>query len=178
MKIPNLNKPCIITLSCFLFSAIPAHGLGTSFPNATVVSSVPTSKSRVTSIHSTPGASSADPNIELLGSCGTIAASLGKPVTVVWQDKGSLFRDLTRVQETSWNTMITYPYAQSRLPPPRCCFSCSIQASRVQVRFWPPQTGPAAATTQAPEQPYTVVEDGFTYTSPSVYVAFNWSDRE
>ncbi len=55
-------------------------------------------------------------------------------------------------------------------PPASCCNSCSIQASQVTVNFWSPE---ATATTQAPsETPYTLVSDGFTFTSPSVYVMY------
>lgn len=55
-------------------------------------------------------------------------------------------------------------------PPASCCNSCSIQASQVTVNFWSPEATP---TTQAPsETPYTLVSDGFTFTSPSVYVMY------
>ena len=51
-----------------------------------------------------------------------------------------------------------------------CCNSCSIQPSQVTVNFWSPE---ATLTTQAPsETPYTLVSDGFTFTSPSVYVMY------
>ena len=47
-------------------------------------------------------------------------------------------------------------------------------ASRVQVNYWAPETNSTgiANTTQAPQTPYTLVSDGYTYTSPSVYVVF------
>ena len=54
-------------------------------------------------------------------------------------------------------------------PPESCCNSCSIQASQVTVNFWAPEATP---TTSAPQTPYTLVSDGFTFTSPSVYVVF------
>ncbi|CAF9934282.1 MAG: hypothetical protein ALECFALPRED_005905 [Alectoria fallacina] len=55
-------------------------------------------------------------------------------------------------------------------PPASCCNLCSIQASQVTVNFWSPEATP---TTQAPsETPYTLVSDGFTFTSPSVYVMY------
>ena len=72
------------------------------------------------------------------------------------------------------NTYTTYNFPESVYPPASCCGSCSIQASRVQVNYWAPEadsTG-TAATTQAPETPYTLVSDGYTFTSPSVYVVF------
>lgn len=68
-------------------------------------------------------------------------------------------------------TYTTYNFPESVYPPVSCCDTCTIQASRVQVNYWAPETD-SAATTQAPETPYTLVSDGFTFTSPSVYVVY------
>jgi len=158
-------------------AAIPANSSGTNFLNSTLVRSTPTSKSSVSRIVVTPGASSfstsINPDITLAGSCGYIDASLGVPTTLVWQDTGIYYDGTGYVTASDWNTEITYAFAQSRLPPPQCCASCSIQASRVQVRFWAPETVSAAATTPAPKVQYTLVSDGYTYTSPSVYVVYS-----
>lgn len=52
-------------------------------------------------------------------------------------------------------------------PPTSCCNSCSILASQVTVNFWSPE-----ATSAPPQTPYTLVSNGFTFTSPSVYVVY------
>lgn len=69
----------------------------------------------------------------------------------------------------SCNTYTTYHFPKSVYPPASCCNTCSIQASRVQVNYWAPE---ANSTTQVPKIPYTLVSDGYTFTSPSVYVVY------
>ena len=55
-----------------------------------------------------------------------------------------------------------------------CGQVCLIGASEVQLFYWPVTTaaGNLSAPAAAAASPYTLVSDGFTYTSPSVYVAY------
>ena len=69
----------------------------------------------------------------------------------------------------SCSTYTTFHFPKSVYPPASCCNACSIQVPRVQVNYWAPE---ANSTTQAPKTPYTVVSDGYTFTSPSVYVVY------
>lgn len=48
--------------------------------------------------------------------------------------------------------------------PPGCYDTCTILAPRVQNQ--------TTAATQTPEKSYTLVSDGYTFTSPSVYVVY------
>lgn len=165
----------IVVCASFLAYVVPVNCLDTNFPNSTLFTPTSTVNSLIT-----PGASSSptanstfvDPDITLAGSCGYIDASLGVPTTAIWQDTGSYYDGTGYVTESDWNTEVTYAFAQTRLPPPECCATCSIQASRVQVRYFAPETG-SVVTTPAPKVPYTLVSDGYTYTSPSVYVVYS-----
>ena len=55
-----------------------------------------------------------------------------------------------------------------------CGQPCLIGASEVQLFYWPVTTAPTngSALVPAAATPYTLVSDGFTFTSPSVYVAY------
>ncbi|KAL2040633.1 hypothetical protein N7G274_006612 [Stereocaulon virgatum] len=55
-----------------------------------------------------------------------------------------------------------------------CGQPCLIDASEVQMLYWPVMAaaGNLSAPTVAAMTPYTLVSDGFTFTSPSVYVAY------
>ena len=55
-----------------------------------------------------------------------------------------------------------------------CGQPCLIGASEVQLFYWPVTTAPTNGSALAPAAatPYTLVSDGFTFTSPSVYVAY------
>ncbi|MCJ1334853.1 hypothetical protein MMC09_000118 [Bachmanniomyces sp. S44760] len=50
--------------------------------------------------------------------------------------------------------------------PPECCGTCQLEASAIEIRYWP---------TPAPDPPVTETVDstGFTYVSPSVYIVFS-----
>ena len=66
-------------------------------------------------------------------------------------------------------TYTSYGFPASFTPPSQCCDTCSIQASRVHLNIWASDPSPTAA----PKSPYTLVSDGFTFTSPSVYVVYS-----
>ena len=55
-----------------------------------------------------------------------------------------------------------------------CGMACLIGASEVQILYWPVTTGQAnlSITAAGPTTPYSYVSNGFTFTSPSVYVAY------
>ena len=55
-----------------------------------------------------------------------------------------------------------------------CGMGCLIGASEVQILYWPITTGQAnlSITAAGPTTPYSYVSNGFTFTSPSVYVAY------
>ena len=55
-----------------------------------------------------------------------------------------------------------------------CGQPCLIGASEVQLFYWPVTTAPTNGSALAPAAatPYTLVSDSFTFTSPSVYVAY------
>lgn len=55
-----------------------------------------------------------------------------------------------------------------------CGMACLIGASEVQILYWPITTGQAnlSITAAGPTTPYSYVSNGFTFTSPSVYVAY------
>ena len=55
-----------------------------------------------------------------------------------------------------------------------CGQPCLIDASEVQLLYWPVMAaaGNLSAPAVAAVTPYTLVSDGFTFTSPSVYVAY------
>ena len=84
------------------------------------------------------------------------------------------------------STMLAEPY----VAPDECCSGpCRIRAEGVRLVYWAPEDGPATNSTnttipanltsnitlapRVPEEPYTLVEDGFTFTSPSVYVIYS-----
>ena len=70
-------------------------------------------------------------------------------------------------------TYTSYEYPKSFSPPTQCCDACSIQADQVSVRYWAPETGRTLNATRTARTPYTIVSDGYTYTSPSVYVIYS-----
>ena len=55
-----------------------------------------------------------------------------------------------------------------------CNLGCLIGASEVQILYWPVTTGQTnlSITAAGPTTPYSYVSNGFTFTSPSVYVAY------
>ena len=55
-----------------------------------------------------------------------------------------------------------------------CGLTCLIGADEVQILYWPVTTGQAnlSITAAGPTTPYSYVSNGFTFTSPSVYVAY------
>ncbi len=55
-----------------------------------------------------------------------------------------------------------------------CGMACLIGASEVQILYWPVTLGQAnlSITAPSPTTPYSYVSNGFTFTSPSVYVAY------
>ena len=55
-----------------------------------------------------------------------------------------------------------------------CGMACLIGASEVQILYWPVTTGQAnlSITAAGPTTPYSYISNGFTFTSPSVYVAY------
>ncbi|KAL6720091.1 hypothetical protein ACLMJK_002012 [Lecanora helva] len=66
------------------------------------------------------------------------------------------------------------------IPPKDCCVECLITAKDVQILYWPVETAGAAnnlttaanfSTTAAPT-PYSLVSNGQTFISPTVYVAY------
>lgn len=84
------------------------------------------------------------------------------------------------------STMLAEPY----IAPDDCCSGpCRIRAEGVRLVYWAPDDMPATNKTNStisassspnttlaprvPEEPYTVVEDGFTFTSPSVYLIYS-----
>jgi len=75
--------------------------------------------------------------------------------------------------QTYWTSTFLYTqYAiRAYTPKPPCCSSCYMTAGTIDFYFWPDQATP---TTPAPGQPSTSVNaEGFTFTSPSVYMAFS-----
>lgn len=84
------------------------------------------------------------------------------------------------------STMLAEPY----VAPDDCCSGpCRIRAAGVRLVYWAPEDAPTTNSTNStmasppnakitlaprvPETPYTMVEDGFTFTSPSVYVIYS-----
>lgn len=84
------------------------------------------------------------------------------------------------------STLLAEPY----VAPDECCSGpCRIRAEGVRLVYWAPDDAHTTNTTNStlpinqssnitlearvPEQPYTLVEDGFTFTSPSVYVIYS-----
>ena len=55
-----------------------------------------------------------------------------------------------------------------------CGMACLIGASEVQILYWPVTLGQAnlSITAAGPTTPYSYISNGFTFTSPSVYVAY------
>ncbi|KAI4722381.1 hypothetical protein E4T48_01310 [Aureobasidium sp. EXF-10727] len=75
--------------------------------------------------------------------------------------------------QTYWTSTFLYTqYAiRAYTPKPPCCSSCYMTAGTIDFYFWPDQATP---TTPAPGQPSTSINaEGFTFTSPSVYMAFS-----
>ncbi|KAI5193570.1 hypothetical protein E4T39_08879 [Aureobasidium subglaciale] len=75
--------------------------------------------------------------------------------------------------QTYWTSTFLYTqYAiRAYTPKPPCCSSCYMTAGTIDFYFWPDQATPTAP---APGQPSTSVNaEGFTFTSPSVYMAFS-----
>ena len=103
--------------------------------------------------------------LSIAAACPSVVAALGTPV-------GSVECDTFPVPHC--NTWTTVNFPESIYPPPSCCDTCTILASRVQVNYWAPETNSnrTTAATQTPETPYTLVSDGYTFTSPSVYVVY------
>lgn len=100
--------------------------------------------------------------------CSSIVAALGTPVANVHCEPPAV------PSMPSCYTWTTFTFPESIYPPPSCCDSCTILASRVQVNYWAPETNShqTTAATRTPETPYTLVSDGYTFTSPSVYVVY------
>jgi len=84
------------------------------------------------------------------------------------------------------STLLAEPY----VAPDECCSGpCRIRAEGVRLVYWAPDDVHTTNTTnttlpthtssnitlapRVPEKPYTLVEDGFTFTSPSVYVIYS-----
>ncbi|KAL8866198.1 MAG: hypothetical protein Q9174_006442 [Haloplaca sp. 1 TL-2023] len=65
--------------------------------------------------------------------------------------------------------------------PDDCCGYCKIEVPTVRIVYWPPQTAApnvsyTAGNMSVPHfkrSPVTVVEDGYTFTSPSVYIVYS-----
>ncbi|KAL9024195.1 MAG: hypothetical protein Q9196_006696, partial [Gyalolechia fulgens] len=65
--------------------------------------------------------------------------------------------------------------------PDDCCGYCKIEVPTVRIVYWPPETAApnvsyTAGNFSAPrvqKGPVTVVEDGYTFTSPSVYIVYS-----
>ena len=96
-------------------------------------------------------------------SCTTVMSSLASHVPK--EVCHSYYGD----KSTNCYVYTSHAYPESFLPPRQCCGSCSIQASHVRVNFWASQPG----ITTSPQSPYTLVSDGYTFTSPSVYVVLS-----
>ncbi len=84
------------------------------------------------------------------------------------------------------STLLAEPY----VAPDECCSGpCRIRVEGVRLVYWAPDDAPTTNATnttlpmnpssnitlasRVPEAPYTLVEDGFTFTSPSVYVIYS-----
>ena len=93
--------------------------------------------------------------------------------------------------DTVTETLTTFTDA-SYIPPDNCCIKCWITANDVQIIYWPVETSAPtrenatlassrwkanstseSGTITAAPSPYTLVQDEFTFTSPSVYVAYH-----
>ncbi|KAK6437579.1 hypothetical protein LTR95_006220 [Oleoguttula sp. CCFEE 5521] len=113
-----------------------------------------------------------------------------KPVcTIGTTDCSSLWNEY----DSSMNALTTtYNAAVTMLPtPPSCqdprtdayCQTCTVQANEVQMYYWPliavgnecdPDRQFLTPTPTIVGQPNTAELDGYTFTSPSVYLSFDW----
>lgn len=110
-------------------------------------------------------------------SCNAIVSSMvtSKLITVTGMNSdGSLWSETASVKAVA---------TPSFTPPRDCCVECIISAKDVQIIYWPIEIATAAGNSSAthnlsmtaaptPTTPYTLVEDGMTFVSPSVYVAY------
>ena len=103
--------------------------------------------------------------ISIAEACPSVVAALGTPVANV---------KCASLPVPSCYTWTTFNFPKSIYPPPSCCDACTILAPRVQVNYWAPESNSnrTTAAAQTPEKPYTLVSDGYTFTSPSVYVVY------
>ncbi|PNS19165.1 RNA-dependent RNA polymerase 1 [Sphaceloma murrayae] len=83
---------------------------------------------------------------------------------------GILTGDVTSFSAwTSTSLYTQYPIRAYTAQPP-CCSSCYFSAGTMRLLYWPDQ---ASASTPPTTAPRTVVNaDGYTFTSPSVYMVF------
>ena len=115
-------------------------------------------------------------------SCSELVSAHATTITSTFQDRvGPVTETLTTFTDTSYQ------------PPDNCCIKCWIDSKEVQIIYWPVDEPTlqnqsangtvngngwnATATVQdstitAAPTPYSIVQDGFTYVSPSVYVAY------
>ena len=112
------------------------------------------------------GTATLQSHLKAVDSCSSVMSSMASLIPKRVCQSGSDFGDFAG---TDCYTFTSYAFPQSFLPPPPCCDTCTIQASRVRVQYWAPEPDPA--TTSA--SPYTSVSDGYTFTSPSVYVIYS-----
>ncbi|KAM0794385.1 hypothetical protein BDR22DRAFT_977776 [Usnea florida] len=72
-------------------------------------------------------------------------------------------------------TSLKLPLPASYSVPSDCCVKCGVTAKDVRLLFWPVETSAKNATSNwiaATSIPHGLISDGFTFTSPSVYVAY------
>ena len=115
-------------------------------------------------------------------SCSDLYSAHASTLISTFQDRvGPVTETLTTFTDSSYQ------------PPDNCCIKCWISASDVQIIYWPVETAPPdwrngtattsgwnatsalprSSTITAAPTPYHLVQDGFTYISPSVYVAYH-----
>lgn len=109
-------------------------------------------------------------------SCDAIVSSVvtEAPTVVIGMNKDGSLWSATETISTVLDPAFT--------PPTDCCVECLITAADVQILYWPVETASPNNTstannlfvTAAPPvaTPYSYVENGMTFVSPSVYVAY------
>ncbi|MCJ1393764.1 hypothetical protein MMC18_006640 [Xylographa bjoerkii] len=120
------------------------------------------------------------PNPSLASYCGSVWSQQGKQflTTAAWQTfSGTFWSEAwveastatgSSISSTLFTGLYQYLNIGDTIPAPTsapCCLNCTVFGGNVQVFYWP---------TPAPSPPVTslVNSAGFTFVSPSVYVAF------
>ncbi|KAK0516133.1 hypothetical protein JMJ35_000736 [Cladonia borealis] len=80
---------------------------------------------------------------------------------------------------SAWVTTTTLPdpLPTSYTVPEDCCVKCGVTAKEVRLFYWPIETDTKNATSGSTTMttksaPFGFISDGFTFTSPSIYVAY------